>query len=94
MRQFPKAWILLPVLSDLKNQLEAKQEEMFSKITEIERNPKTNSDKSERISFPDEDAASERSAPCVPQRAPPVSFSLEDHRLLRRAVESSEEACE
>lgn len=79
------------MLSDLKNQLEAKREVMLSKITNVQRIPKANPNKSERLSFADEDA-SERSS--VPQRVPPVSFSLGDHQLVQRAVESPEEACE
>lgn len=67
--------------------------EMFSKITNIQRIPKMNPNKSERISFTDKDA-SERSAPRVPLRVPPVSFSLGDHQPVQRAVESPEEACE
>lgn len=81
------------MLSDLKNQLEAKREVMLSKTTNIQRIPKTNPNKSERISFTDGDA-SERSALCVPQRVPPLSFSLGDHQLEQRAVESPEKACE
>lgn len=77
----------------MKNQLEAKQDEMSSMIASIKKIPNTDTTKSERISFPDQDAF-RRSAPCVPQRIAPGCFSLGHHRLEQRAVESSEEALE